>query len=33
MLYNTVVFSSVGGSNAIDAMGKVKVKVKALSRV
>ena len=35
MLYNTVVFSSVGGSNAIDAMGKVKVKVKvtSLSRV
>ena len=33
MLYNTVVFSSVGGSNAIDVMGKVKVKVKSLSRV
>ena len=31
MLYNTVAFSSVGGSNAIDAMGKVKVK--SLSRV
>ena len=33
MLYNTVVFSSVGGSNANDVMGKVKVKVKSLSRV